>query len=220
MIRNWPGAERSAIQYGSHRSPRFVSGQRSMVEYQRFSEEYFSGCDVSIYFGDVLVDDIVTMQFSINENVAPIYGYASYTYDAVARGTRLIQGSFRISFKEAYYIHAVTNELENERKTGTTNPPFEFTNTYRENTIEGILAAASNMAVDKFENLADVYEESLWGSGTEAFKQRVNEQENSTYFYPKGRQPSLHKDGLNIMITYGKGNRDIWQTRDSDKSYS
>lgn len=181
-----------------------------MVEYQRFSEEYFSGCDVSIYFGDVLVDEIVALQFSMVENVAPIYGYASYTYDAVARGTRIIQGSFRIAFKEDYYIHAITNEIEYGLKSGTIKEgaPFTFKNSYGENTVDGMLKAATHLTPTEFDQLATEYEKSLWGAGNEAFTTRINEQEHTSYFYPAGRQDNLHKDGYNIMIVYGAMERE------------
>lgn len=75
------------------------------VDYQIFPEEFFSGADVSIYFGDTWIDDLTSIQFEMIEQVQPIYGYASYTWDAVARGQRLIQGWFTIAFREAGYLN-------------------------------------------------------------------------------------------------------------------
>lgn len=193
---------------GSHKSVRTIQDQRAMVEYQRFNEDYFSGCDVAIYFGDVFVDEIVSLQFDLTENVAPIYGYASYTFDTVARGNRIIQGAFQIAFKESYYIHAVTNQIQyNTTKKAKTTPPFDFKSTYRENTIESLLSAASKMGDSQFENLSNEYEKSLWGKGNAAFENRVKNQETDSYFYPDGRQSNLHKNGFNIMVAYGPINR-------------
>jgi hypothetical protein len=191
-----------------------VDGQRAQVEYQRFSTEYFSGCDVAIYFGDVWVDDIVSIDFTLAENVAPLYGYASYTYDAVARGTRLINGRFVIAFKESYYIPAIANDIAWKMKHDElVEKPFEFQSTHMEDTIEGILSAAKNMARDEFEDMADEYEKSLWGgSSLESMNSRVAEQERTSYFYPDNpnshRQGNLHKVGFNIMITYGAMERE------------
>lgn len=47
---------------------RFNKGQ---TEVQLFPEEYFSGADVNVYFGDVFMDDVMGLQFAIKEQVAP-----------------------------------------------------------------------------------------------------------------------------------------------------
>lgn len=90
-------------------------GPQVRREHQVFPGEYFSGCDVSIYFGDTFIDEITGIEFAMTENTRPVYGYASRTWDTFARGTRIIQGRFRMSFKEAMYLHSVMDHLsENE----------------------------------------------------------------------------------------------------------
>src|SRR6185312_4609161 len=84
--------------------------QDSRVEYQLFSADYFSGADVKLYFGDIWVDEVTTITFQLQEEVMPVYGYHSYTFDTVARGKRLIQGSFGINFTSASYLQQI---LEN-----------------------------------------------------------------------------------------------------------
>lgn len=84
---------------------------RKQTEYQYFPEDYFSGADITIYFGDIFVDDITGLEFSLQERVQPVYGYNSYTYDSVARGQRLIQGSFTIAFREAGYIYRILEHI-------------------------------------------------------------------------------------------------------------
>lgn len=79
----------------------------AFVEYQLFPESYFSGCDVSLYIGEEWVDEVTSLEFSVQEQVQPIYGYNSYTFDACARGSRTIQGSFGINFKEANYLNSI-----------------------------------------------------------------------------------------------------------------
>lgn len=81
------------------------------VEYQLFPEEYFSGCDVTVYFGDIFVSDISALQFELQEKVNPVFGYASRTWDAVARGNRMVSGYFKIPFKEAGYIETILGHI-------------------------------------------------------------------------------------------------------------
>ncbi len=92
-------------------TPRGVSYTREHVEYQEFPEEFFSGADAVVYFGDTFIDDITSLQFSLTERVQPIYGYASYTWDTVARGARVMNGSFRIAFREAGYLFKILERL-------------------------------------------------------------------------------------------------------------
>ena len=80
-------------------------------EYQLFPEEYFSGADLSIYFGDVWVDELISLQFTLLEQVRPVYGYASRTWDWIARGNRIVAGQFKIAFKEAGYLTTILSHL-------------------------------------------------------------------------------------------------------------
>lgn len=80
-------------------------------EYQYFPEDFFSGSDVSLYFDDVYMEDVQALEFGLQEKVLPIYGYNSYTYDATARGQRIVQGSFAIAFKEAGYVYSVMSHI-------------------------------------------------------------------------------------------------------------
>ena len=86
------------------------------VDYSSMSyrEEYFSGCDVVILIGDIYVDDIITMQYTLTNNKSPIYGYMSEIFDAVAKGTRIVQGQFSIAFRETDYLAKI---LENYKRT-------------------------------------------------------------------------------------------------------
>lgn len=81
------------------------------VEYQIFPEEYFAGSDVTVYFGDIFLSDITGLQFTLQEKVMPIFSYGSRTWDAVARGNRIVQGSFRIAFKEAGYLETIMGHI-------------------------------------------------------------------------------------------------------------
>lgn len=191
-----------------------------MVEYRRFNEDYFSGADVRIYFGDIWVDEITRLEFTLQENVAPIYGYASYTWDKVARGSRQIQGSFSINFKESYYLFAVLEKLAEKLKSPSI-PDFDKKNFKEGVTIEHLLSKAGHSS---FDDLAEEFEKSLWGeSKNQSIKKATNQRSKDSYFYPEyplGRgqdgsfqgydesisQKALRDNGFDILITYGPYN--------------
>lgn len=72
---------------------------------------YFSGIDAEIYFGDVYVDETVAINFTVQQQVLPLYGYNSYIYDDISLGSRLVQGQFTINFTEAGYMYKVLDTL-------------------------------------------------------------------------------------------------------------
>lgn len=185
--------------------PRSISEKDSrayddkLINYQLFPEDYFSGCDVNVYFGDVWVDEIVSIQFAMQEQVLPIYGYNSYTYDAIARGNRIIQGSFRINFKESLYLKMVANEATYDRAhdTNKNKVPFLYTQTPLENTIEATINKTRNSSKAEFEKLADNYERALWGVA-DTTKESIARLSNDSdpYFRP-------NHSGFSVMITFG-----------------
>lgn len=69
--------------------------------------DYFSGSQTFLYIGDVWVDEVTGLQFQIQQNKQPIYGYASQLWDDVSAGRVMVQGGFSINFKEAGYLWAV-----------------------------------------------------------------------------------------------------------------
>jgi hypothetical protein len=82
--------------------------QQKQLEY---NDWYYSGSQAKVFFGNVWVDDIVTIQWDLVEQKAPLYGYASEKYDAVARGTQIVQGVFTIAFKHKDYITVILDHL-------------------------------------------------------------------------------------------------------------
>lgn len=91
----------------------FVSPSRD--NYQTYPYDYFTGTDCKIFFGDIWVDDIVTIQYNVSQNKAPLYGYASQTYDAIAKGQVLVQGTLTIAFKEVGYLNTIQYTMEGQR---------------------------------------------------------------------------------------------------------
>ena len=80
-------------------------------EYQLFPEEYFSGADIHLYFGDIWNEEVISLSFALIEQVKPIYGYASYTFDFISRGARLVQGQFSMAFKSVGYLFDLMDHI-------------------------------------------------------------------------------------------------------------
>ena len=91
-----------------------------------FIEEFFSGPDVKIYFDGQERLEISHLTYSLQEQLKPIYGYASRLYDEVAIGSRIVMGSFTIPL---YNYHG--NNLESLKP--SLNEPYSTNqvNAYR-----------------------------------------------------------------------------------------
>ena len=68
-----------------------------------YYDYYFSGEDVKIYI-DGLFDpsdelELSGLNFSINQEKQPLYGFWSYNYDAIMYGTRIVSGQFAMYTK-------------------------------------------------------------------------------------------------------------------------
>ena len=74
--------------------------------YQKY---FYSGNDVFVFLqtynsGQLVPIPVTDMGFGISQEKVPIYGYASYTWDAVARGTRVVRGEFTVVFTKLNFI--------------------------------------------------------------------------------------------------------------------
>lgn len=103
--------------YRLHQAPRQRLGNKeaytSLVPNQNGSlVRYFSSIDAEIYFGDVFIDEMVSIEYKIEQNQLPIFGYNSYIYDDIAIGNRLIVGRFAVNFTKTNYLYEVISTLK------------------------------------------------------------------------------------------------------------
>ena len=94
-----------------NKTPLFTNSFTQTVNGKTSNVKYYSGIDAEIYFEDQYIDEIVQIQFSVQQNVLPITGYNSYVYDDMALGSRLVQGQFAINFTKAEYLIELLNVL-------------------------------------------------------------------------------------------------------------
>ena len=195
---------------------------KDQTEFQLFPESYFSGADVKIYFGDVFIDDVLGISFTLQEQVKPIFSYASRTYKEVARGNRIVSGKFYIAFREAGYISAVFDHIG---QLGVVNAQNDLVSTMQGQTPQewhaGILETWEHLINNTVgEGTAETqkrlssYEAEIWGRDQSS---DINH-ENSTFFFTSRTNAAyqterLKKEGFDIFITYGPLESAIAQDR-------
>lgn len=65
-----------------------------------YYERYYCGADVQIWVNDKWFDNVASFQYALTNNKSPVYGYFSEEFDAVARGTRLVQGQIGVALTD------------------------------------------------------------------------------------------------------------------------
>jgi hypothetical protein len=163
-------------------------------DYSVYPTEYFSGSDVYIFFNNKMIDQIISIQFNLNENIVPIYGYASYTHDAVARGTRIVHGSFRINFVENMYLYTLMEDISEEVYTPSTLKSSIANNL----TAEDITHAIKHGNLSKIKDEINENEDRLWSSRTE---DSINKYR--TPYFTGNTSSKIKKEGFDIVISYG-----------------
>lgn len=83
----------------------------SVVTRPTGNKRYFSVIDTEIYFGEQYMDDIVRLDYSIEEKKMPIYGFNSYYPSKIAIGQKLIQGTFAINFTKTGYVNDIIKNI-------------------------------------------------------------------------------------------------------------
>jgi len=165
--------------------------QNRTVNYERFPAEYFSGGDIKIYFKDVFLDECTSLQFSLTEQLMPVYGYNSHTFDDVLRGSRIIQGSFRINFKDRGYLsglldHILTGDQEMLKEDVRKNEKIMAED------VDKLYMYAEEGWSREFDFMSQKFEDAIWKQETPQTQPRTN-----NTFFPDS------KDGFDITITYG-----------------
>jgi hypothetical protein len=79
-----------------------------------FNSSYYSGLDSRIYAGDVFLDEIISLEYRMQEAVMPLFDYAAYTWNTVVHGSRRVEGSFTINFKRNGYLFELLRQLRKE----------------------------------------------------------------------------------------------------------
>jgi hypothetical protein len=183
-----------------------------------YDSDYFTGCQVSIYVGDVWVDEIAHFQLELSQMKTPIYGYASELWDTIALGPKLVRGAFAINFKEAGYLFAVLLNYRNKVKFGKSTDPYVEKNVIMRANIERMMslpegdarllqayydiasfaseAQKTKKGLDKFESFAELYEDAVWDATSKGkFETRTGMKSRSSFV--------SELNGFDIYIQFG-----------------
>ncbi len=77
-----------------------LNGEISSAQLKR----YYSNIDAEIYINGEWIEDVNSIQWDIQQKTIPLYGFNSYTFDDIARGTRIISGRFTINFTKPRFL--------------------------------------------------------------------------------------------------------------------
>lgn len=75
--------------------------KESSAKVTAFPQDYFSGCDIGINFENERMADVLSLQFTLQEQLRPVYGYSSRVYDTLAVGNRIVTGQVAIAFSSS-----------------------------------------------------------------------------------------------------------------------
>lgn len=87
--------------------------------------KYFTMTQARMYIGNLFIDELNSVQFVLQDNQIPIYGYVSRDFDALAQGKALVQGQLTLNFISEGYLYTALNAYS----TYVDQPPVPVSNT-------------------------------------------------------------------------------------------
>lgn len=144
-----------------------------------FSREYFSGCDVTLILGNQVIDEVTALELTVNERVEPVYGYMSYTFDHVAKGSRFVVGYFAINYVEPNYLLKAIGKPT--QSVPIPVPP----------TMPKLFYGISEADFQEYKNR---YTQAIWGDWA-----KVDPKDRPYFVEPEG--------GISIKIKFGKSGK-------------
>ncbi len=184
-----------------------VPDRPKVITVDEFHSTYWSGINISIFFNDYFIDDIVNLQYQVQEQVYPIYAYGDYKYRHVARGSRIIQGSFTMNFKRSFYMQLILQKIkEDQYKSLYPNKTEEggrYNKLISPKTVEDVLGASKQKGTGfDYEILNKIASDNInkfWGS---------QEEEKSAYTETNTPAYQGPLEGFTIYVKYGDSDYD------------
>ena len=115
------------------------------TEKNLFIEEYYSSTDTKIYMDDMEQSEIAYINYSLQEQLKPIYGYASRTFDDVAVGNRIVTGMFKVTVKNPESQSSMSTIID--RSNNSTLEDYNDNQQELMNAIEWITEGKNNNTV-------------------------------------------------------------------------
>jgi hypothetical protein len=83
---------------------------------------YYTGAQCRAVFGDILVEELNSIQFDIVTNRSPVYGYGSTYYDCIAEGNYLVNGAFAVNYIHPQYVLAIIEGAGGKKPAAAVSP--------------------------------------------------------------------------------------------------
>ena len=77
---------------------------RRIIEREQFPNDFAAGIDTEIFLNDKRIDLITNIEYTVNENILPVFNYNSLVLNATAVGQRIVQGRFSVTYSGTNYI--------------------------------------------------------------------------------------------------------------------
>jgi hypothetical protein len=104
-----------------------------------YFDYFFVGEDMQVYIDGVEEPGkysqlpVLGLVIRIEQEKQPLYGYASYTYDAVMRGTRIVTGRLMLATMSTNYMTTMISKAAEARSGGDSNYPLRGLDTDQQN---------------------------------------------------------------------------------------
>lgn len=115
-LRNTPGYQNYVID-----TAKTIDGIVGSSVYKK----YYSDISAELYFNGHWFEDIAMVQWHVQRQTYPLFGYNSFIYDDVALGNRIIYGMFTINFTEPNKLDKVIAQSKVEDNANTNTATYE-----------------------------------------------------------------------------------------------
>jgi hypothetical protein len=138
-----------------------------------YTYSYYSGSQIALYIGEVLIDEAVFISYDLRQPKRPIYGYASQYFDAIANGIVLIHGQIGINYIDNKYLPVIIYDTlsKQNQNPNESNIPMEVTSSLDYMTkladLQGY-ATLNQMQNSAFRTAINKQKEKYWRNDTVA----------------------------------------------------
>ncbi len=98
----WSQEQRNLFQKWAYDFPNYSESYTSP-----YFDYFYTGQDIKVTIEGLPDDDhlpLFSLGYIIEQQKQPVYGYWSYTYDAMLRGTRIVSGAFSIATRSPHFL--------------------------------------------------------------------------------------------------------------------
>lgn len=85
-----------------------------------YEADWYSGSQIQVLMGDILIDNAVAISYQVSSNRIPIYGFGSEYFAFTAKGHTLVTGQLTVAFKETQYLLHPAKRYHNTVQSGQT----------------------------------------------------------------------------------------------------